>query len=116
MYIDRDILQEYPFSGEFYHTEIDNNNPNLEDRVEREIITLTTPCDITESSHTTRSNFIDSTYTIYVPFDKENEKVVIKRGDLFRADMYGLMIDGQVVGVFPSQIGGITVYINDKTT
>lgn len=113
MYIDRNILQEYPFEGEFYYVGIDESNPDLEDRVEQEIITLVTPCDITQTNYAARSNFLSSTYTIFVPFDKEKDKVVIRRGDLFRADMYGLTVDGRVIGVFPSQMGGITVYIED---
>ena len=114
MYIDRDILQEYPFEGEFYYIGIDESLP-LEERVEQEIITLTTPCDIQQANHSTRSNFLTASYAIYIPFDKDNEKVTIRRGDLFRADMYGLMEDGKVIGVFPSQMGGITVYIEDTS-
>ncbi len=114
MYIDRDILQEYPFEGEFYYIGIDESLP-LEERVEVEMLRLKTLCDIQEASHTVKSNFIDATYTIYIPFDKDNEKVVIRRGDTFKADMYGLMVDGKVIGVFPSQMGGITVYIKDVT-
>lgn len=114
MYIDREILQEYPFEGEFYRTEI-IDNPDLEGRVEQEIVILTTPCDIQQTSNSTRTNFISATYAIYIPFDKDSEKVTIRRGDLFRADMYGLMVDGKVIGVFPSQLGGITVYIEDVT-
>ena len=112
MYIDREILREYPFEGEFYYVGIDESLP-LEERVEQEIVTLATPCDIQQASNSTRTNFISATYAIYIPFDKDSEKVTIRRGDLFRADMYGLMVDGKVIGVFPSQLGGITVYIED---
>jgi hypothetical protein len=114
MYIDREILQEYPFEGEFYRTEI-TDSPNLVERVEQEIVTLTTPCDIQQANSSTKTNFISATYTIYIPFDKDIEKVTIRRGDLFRADMYGLMVDGKVIGVFPTQLGGITVYVEDVT-
>lgn len=113
MYIDN-ILQEYPFVGEFYYIGIDESLP-LEERVEVELLRLKTPCDIQEASHTLKSNFINANYTVYVPFDKEKEKVVIRRGDTFKADMYGLMVDGKVIGVFPSQMGGITVYIEDTS-
>lgn len=116
MYTDRNILNEYPFVGEFYRIEIDENNPNLEERVEREVSILITPCDITEASHARRSNFISASYAIYIPLDTEREKVLIKRGNLFRADMYGLLVDGKVIGVFPSQMGGVTVYIEDLTS
>ena len=36
-----------------------------------------------------------------------------KLGDLFEADMHGLIVNGKVVGVFPSQLGGVTVYVQD---
>jgi hypothetical protein len=27
--------------------------------------------------------------------------------------MYGIEVNGKVVGVFPSQLGGVTVYVQD---
>jgi hypothetical protein len=50
---------------------------------------------------------------VYFPLDKENDEVVVRLGDLFEANMYGLIVNGKVVGVFPSQLGGVTVYIQD---
>jgi hypothetical protein len=32
---------------------------------------------------------------------------------MFTANMYGIEVNGKVVGVFPSQLGGVTVYIQD---
>jgi hypothetical protein len=32
---------------------------------------------------------------------------------LFEGDMYGAKVNGKVVGVFPSQLGGIKVYVQD---
>jgi hypothetical protein len=34
-------------------------------------------------------------------------------GCLFEAEINGLLVNGKVVGVFPSQLGGITAYIQD---
>ena len=34
-------------------------------------------------------------------------------GDLFEADVYGMRANGKVVGVFPSQLGGVTCYVQD---
>jgi hypothetical protein len=30
---------------------------------------------------------------------------------MFRANMYGLLIEGKVEGVFPSQLGGFVAYV-----
>ena len=35
------------------------------------------------------------------------------KGYLFEANMHGLIVNGKVVGVFISQLGGITVYVQD---
>ena len=111
MHIDRDEIQEYPFDGVFYTSEIDRSLP-LEEQVEREIVLLETKCDIQEASHSRVGEFIKAVYSIFVPFDKEAENpITINRGVMFRANMYGLLIEGKVEGVFPSQLGGFEVYV-----
>lgn len=111
MYIDFDILNEYPFNGVFYTVAVDENKP-LDQQVAEKIIILETPCDIMESSHSWSKDFIFAKYAVYFPFNKDVE-LEIKLGDLFESNMYGLKVDGKVVGVFPSQLGGVTVYIQD---
>lgn len=121
MYIDRDEIQEYPFTGTFYTTEIDTTKSLLEQE-ETEVVILETPCDITEASHSRVGDFIKAVYSIYVPFDKTEEKPIsVERGHLFRASDYGVEISGKVEGVFPSQLGGFVAYvqandINDYVT
>ena len=112
MYIDRNVLGNYPYMGVFYRTYIDKTLPLPEQKEEREIV-FETKCDITESSHSWSRNFIWAKYAIYFPFDKEKDTIKVKLGDLFEANMYGLNVNGKVVGVFPSQLGGVTVYIQD---
>lgn len=112
MYIDREELQEYPFTGTFYRADIDNTSPLLEQEDERELI-LEVNCDITEAGHTRHANFLDASFSIYFHIDCEEDEIPIKRGDIFEAYMYGLEVNGKVVGVFPSQLHGCTVYIND---
>ena len=85
----------------------------LDEQVEEKIIVFETECDITESSHSWSRNFIWAKYAIYFPFDKEKDEVVVRMGDLFEANMHGLIVNGKVVGVFPSQLGGVTAYIQD---
>lgn len=112
MYIDHNITQDYPYYGYFYTIEVDESKP-LDERVEEKIVFFETACDITESSHSWSRNFIWAKYAVYFPYDKATDTIKVKMGDLFEADVHGLTVNGKVVGVFPSQLGGITVYIQD---
>jgi hypothetical protein len=113
MILDRNILQEYPFTGKFYYIDIDESKP-LEERVPEEFVLLETPCDIQESQKS-ESGSIHASFNIYFPFKKE-DGINIKRGDLFVGYMYGMKVDGQVIGVFPTQMGGCEVYLMDNTS
>lgn len=111
MHTDRRELEEYPFDGLFYTSEIDRTAP-LDQQVEQEVVVLSTKCDITEASHSRVGDFIKAVYSIYVPFDKTIENPIdVNRGVMFRANMYGLLIEGKVEGVFPSQLGGFVAYV-----
>lgn len=109
MYINHNTLNDYPFFGQFFRMGIDEGKPLIE-QTEEEILVFETKCDITEASHTRSNNFISAKFIVYFPFE---EQVAVRVGDIFKADMYGLIVDGKVVGVFPSQLGGVTVYIQD---
>lgn len=113
MYIDRNTLSDYPFWGIFYRVGVDDSLP-LDEQIEREFTIFETECDVTESSHSWSNNFIWAKYAIYFPYDKDNDKIVVQLGDLFKCDVHGLMVNGKVVGVFPTQLGGCTVYIQDS--
>jgi hypothetical protein len=112
MYTNRNILQEFPHYGYFYIKEIDESKP-LDQQTEERIVLLETECDITESSHSWSKDFIWAKYTVYFPFDPGTDELNITLGNFFEADMYGMRVNGKVVGVFPSQLGGVTVYIQD---
>lgn len=112
MYIERDYIQEYPFECRFYTTGVDENKP-LDEQVEEEIEILSTKCDIHENSHS-NGRFLNAAYVVYIPFDRSNEKINLKIGYMFSSNMYGLEINGKVTGVFPSQLGGIAIYIQDS--
>lgn len=111
-YIEHNKLQDYPYFGQFFRIEIDESKP-LDEQVEERVVIFETDCDITESSHSWSRNFIWAKYAIYFTFDKDTEEIEVKLGDLFEADMHGLIVNGKVVGVFPSQLGGVTVYVQD---
>ena len=112
MYIDHNKLEDYPYHGYFYSMTRDESLP-LDQQVEEKYVFFETDCDIVESGHSWSRNFIWAKYAVYFPFDKEKSRIVIKLGDLFEANMNGLVVNGKVVGVFPSQLGGVTVYIQD---
>lgn len=112
MYIEHDRLQNYPYFGQFYRIGIDDSLP-LDEQIEERIIVFETECDITESSHSWSRNFIWAKYAVYFPFDKSEDDIEVRLGDLFEANIHGLVVNGKVVGVFPSQLGGVTVYVQD---
>lgn len=103
-------IKEYPFRGEFYRIGIDEDKPPLEEQVEEKITILSTACDIQESSHTD-GELLTADYTVYFPFS--GDLTEIKNGVSFEGDMYGSKVNGKVVGVFPSQLGGVKVYVQD---
>lgn len=115
MYIDRTALDEYPFVGTFSRLADESDLPLIEQTGKVEVV-LETPCDITEASHNVSGDFIGVKFVVYIPFDPETETIEIQNGDEFEADFYGINVNGNVVGVFPSQLGGVTVYIRDLDT
>lgn len=113
MYIDRNEIAEYPFDGKFYYMAIDETKPPSE-WVEEEIVVFETKCDIQESSKTKSSSngFISASYNVYFPFDKI-EGININKGLLFKGSMYNMEVKGEVIGIYPSQLGGCQVSIKD---
>lgn len=110
MYIDREF-EDYPYNGVFYVMGVDESKP-LDEQKDEKIIILETRCDIQESSHSRTKDFIKADYAIYIPFDKKSI-IYLKNGILFDGDMHGLRVNGKVVGIFPSQLNGIKVYVQD---
>ena len=73
---------------------------------------LETECDIQQKNVADNGGFLQSTYMIYFPFDKE-AGISIKRGMRFEGSMYGLAIKGTINEPFPTQMGGCEVSIKD---
>lgn len=106
-YIDRDELQDYPFTGTFYRAVKDTSsllNPVTEETV-AEVV-----CDIQEESNFRATATAKAVYGIYVPFDGDDDVVPVQRGMMFRGYQYGLLVAGKVIGVFPSQLGTFENY------
>lgn len=106
MYIDHNRIEEFPFkNGVFYHIGVDDSKP-LEEQTEEDIEIYVSDFDI----YTGSSINVD-TFTLFIPFDKETDKLVIKEGDMFKGDTLGLLQRGRIIGVYPSQIRGCTIVL-----
>lgn len=108
-YIDRDEIQDYPFTGTFYKTDVDKTQP-LTFQTEMKVVVAQVVCDIQKDSNSLVSNVAKAIYEVYVPFDSDIEQIPVQRGHLFKGYQYGLLVMGRVVGVFPSQLGTFENY------
>lgn len=113
MYIDRNQITEYPFKGEFYikkdYRSSDGDIINVETAEET---ILKTRCDIQKASGQFQSGAITARFNVYFPFDKE-EGVEIRRGYLFRSEIYGMPVSGIVDEVVPTQMGGCECHLKE---
>lgn len=114
MIVDRTLLEEYPYYGEFYRVYYDDSG-DLKDQGDKEELVLATECDILESARSTAHGFSSATFAIYFPIDK-SKKINLKRGHSFRGSIYGMEVKGEVTGVFPSQLGGCVAYIKEVSS
>lgn len=104
MYTDRQGLHEYPFYATFYHLGVDESKP-LDEQVEEKVISFETKCDIND-----KNNSLDNeTIILYFPLDIKKEKVEIILGETMEVETYGITQRGRVLGVYPSQLGGVMV-------
>jgi len=97
-------LEEYPFYGEFYEDVFDQFGDGSYDRN----VILATACDIQLKKSSSGSVFTTATHVVYYPKDTDIE---ISIGLKFSSDMYGLGVDGLVVGIIPNPLGSVEVYI-----
>lgn len=104
MYTDHRGTEEYPFYATFYYTFVDNKKP-LDQQVEERAIVFQTVCDV-DDKNTGLSN---DTITLYFPFNPKEKKVQDILGKNVEVETYGLIQRGRVLGVRPSQIGGVKV-------
>ena len=55
-------------------------------------------------------------YAIYFPISKDDNGQVelkIQKGASFDGMMYGQRVNGEVLGIFPSELGGVVAYVED---
>lgn len=106
MYIDHNISDEYPFKdGVFYKISVDDSKP-LEEQVDEEIEIYVSNFDISDGT-----NLNTNTFTLFIPFFKDVDTLVIKEGDLFKGNTYGMIQRGRIIGIYPSQLDGCTILL-----
>lgn len=110
MYTDRDLLDTFPYEGTFFRTFVDESKP-LDERKEERIDLLTIKCDI-QGNRSGMGYFLNASFSIYIPWDV-NDKLPFKRGDLFESNIFGMIVNGEIIGIYPSQLGGCSIYIKD---
>lgn len=108
-FIDKEELQDYPFTGVFYTSEIDTTKSYTQ-QTEKEVIIAEVKCDIQEESNFRATATAKAVYGVYVPFDGDTGIIPVQRGNMFRGYQYGLLVAGKVIGVFPSQLGTFENY------
>lgn len=104
MYIDHHGTEEYPFYATFFHLGVDESKP-LDEQIEEKIVSFETPCDMSDQDTGLNNDKI----TIFFPFDAESEELQVILGESVEINAYGLIQKGRVLGVFPSQLGGVKV-------
>lgn len=104
MYTDHFGIEEYPYIATFYRSSIDESKP-LKEQKEEKVILFTSKCDISDSETGLNSDKM----TLFFPLDVSEGKISFSLGESVEVESYGLIQKGRVLGVFPSQLGGVKV-------
>ncbi len=104
MYTEHIGVEEYPFYATFYHLGIDESKP-LDQQFEEKIVSFETICDVDDKD----TGLNNETITIYFPFDPQKGNIEVMLGETMEVETYGLIQKGRVLGVRPSQLGGVKV-------
>lgn len=104
MYTDHHGTEEYPFYATFYHLGVDESQP-LDEQKETKIVSFESVCDMSDQETGLNNDKI----VLFIPFDAYEGNIEIRLGESVEIESYGLIQKGRVLGVFPSQLGGIKV-------
>lgn len=104
MYTDHLGTEEYPFYATFYHLGVDESKP-LDQQKEEKIVSFESVCDMSDQETGLNNDKI----TLFFPFDATKGVIEVRLGESVEVESYGLIQKGRVLGVFPSQLGGIKV-------
>lgn len=134
MRLKRKAIAEYPFHGIFYTVITkkpedgdllgngglldgdllggEDTDDSLNAGTLEETILLETECDIQQASKMFNGGTIMADYNVFFPLKKSSISPV-KIGDMFRCpkESYGIGINGRVIGMEISQLGGVKVNI-----
>lgn len=118
MYTDRSRMVEYEYEGVFYLKEhiIPSDGNLLAEDDDREVVIHKTKCDIQKTDKLFNSGVVSMGYNIYfpMPVDENGEEKLpkgLKIGIRFRGNIYGLDVDGMVIGIEPTKLHGCVAYI-----
>ena len=104
MYTDHYGTKEYPYYATFFYLVEDKTKP-LDQQIDEKVVSFESPCDISDSETGLNNDKI----TIFLPFNEDEGKIEVELGYLVEIESYGLVQKARVLGVFPSQLGGIKV-------
>lgn len=104
MYTDHFAMKEYPYYATFYHVGVDESKP-LDQQVEEKIVSFESDCDISDQDTGLNNDKI----TLFIPFNEHEGNIEIRLGETVEIESYGLIQKGRVLGVYPSQLGGVKV-------
>ena len=104
MYTNHYGAVEYPFHATFYHIGVDKKKP-LDQQVEEKIVSFETDCDVDDKNTGLNNDLI----TLYFPFSTETDTIKVILGETMEVNTYGIVQKGRVLGVRPSQLGGVKV-------
>lgn len=104
MYTNHHGTEEYPYYATFYHLGVDESKP-LDQQKEEKIVSYESACDISDQD----TGLNNDKLTLFFPFNEREETLEIKLGESVEVESYGLIQKGRVLGVFPSQLGGVKV-------
>jgi len=114
--VHKDTIEEYPFTGLFYTLTITGSKPS--EQTQTKTTVLSTVCDIQEngikSSVETKAG-----YAAYFPLIGSVGAYtgLIENGLFFEcSSYYGKAINGKVIGVYGSELGGAVAYLVDIDT
>lgn len=84
---------------------LDDSKP-LDQQTEEEI-----PIFETELDMSVGASLSTETFKVFFPFDADKDSILINEGNLFKGNIYGNILRGRVIGIYPSQLGGCTVLL-----
>jgi hypothetical protein len=105
MYHDYNGTLKFPFYATFFHLGVDESKP-LDEQVEEKIVSFESKCDVSDQD----SGLNNDKISLFIPFDINNDDAIkVQLGESVEIETFGLTQKGRVLGVFPSQLGGIKV-------